>query len=267
VSELSDPRKVLLLGSSSVVYGEDGAATTLHGLTQQMLRERSASGEWTCLSEMLFYGPGMAARARKMVETHHPGVAVLYLQKSQFTTEKVIYRIRERWPRLYKRAYELIDWWKKSVAGGGAYGAPGPRGWLFRVPLFAAERLIGTAPQVRVEDALAYTMETIDALARFEDLVIIIKMPKETSGTPKTAEQLERGRRFRSALREVCATRHIAFFMSEDSRPPARRRWLKKRAPDGLHSPIERREEQARDLAEAIVASVPEAAEALATGA
>jgi hypothetical protein len=265
VSDEHAARRVLLLGSSSVTYGESGERTTLHQLTQTNLRRDTHNDDWTCLSELLFYSPAMASRAQKMVEKNGPGVAVLYLQKSQFTNEKVVYRIRERWPRLYDRAYALADWWKKKIAGGHGYGAPGPRGWLFRVPLFVAERVIGTAPSVRMEDALTYTRETIDALLRNEDVVVLVKMPKETSSTPKTERQLARAERFRAGVREHCAARHVAVFLSEDSRPTARRRWLRVTGSDGIHATIERRGEQAGDLATEIVAAVEQTA-AVAAG-
>src|SRR5581483_8293461 len=200
--------RVLIMGSSSVTYGESGDESTLPGLTEKLLREEHPSIDWTCRSERLFQGPTMAERALKLIGRHQPDVAVLYLQKSQFQTRKVVYRIRNRWPGLYDRA-QALALLLKGWAGGGSYGNAGVRGWIFRVPAYLAAKVIGADPDIWVDDAIRHTKETIDGLARREDLTVIVKMPKETSSSPRTTEQLEWGERFRQAVVAACEARHI----------------------------------------------------------
>jgi hypothetical protein len=81
-------------------------------------------------------------------------------------------------------------------------------------------------------------------------------MPKETSGTPKTQRQLAWAARFRAEVATICESRRIPLFRSEDDRPPARRRWLRRRAEDGIHATPERRDEQASVLADQVLAAV-----------
>jgi hypothetical protein len=252
------PRPILILGSSSVTYGESGDPSTLPGLTERYLKERSPAHNWVCVSERLFYSAGMADRADKLVERHRPAVIVIYLQKSQFVSLKVVYQIRNRWPRMYEGSLAFAKW-LKGLAGGGGYGAAGLRGWLFRAPVFVAEHVIGTAPEIWVDDAIKYTRETIERLAKQENITILCKMPKETSGTPKTERQLAWAARFRTELAATCESRRIPLFRSEDDRPPARRRWLRRRAEDGVHATPERREEQASVLADEVLAAAESA--------
>ena len=251
----TSPRPILILGSSSVTYGESGDSSTLPGLTELYLKERSPEHNWVCVSERLFYGDGMADRAEKLVQRHRPAVVVIYLQKSQFVSLKVVYQIRNRWPRMYESSLAFAKW-LKGLAGGGSYGAAGLRGWLFRAPVFVLEHVIGTAPEIWVDDAIKCTRETIERLAKQENITILCKMPKETSGTPKTQRQLAWAARFRAEVATICESRRIPLFRSEDDRPPARRRWLRRRAEDGIHATPERRDEQASVLADQVLAAV-----------
>jgi len=241
-----------------VTYGEAGRATTLPGITEALLREKSSDDGWTCVSERLFFGPNMAARAESLVERHQPDVAVLYLSKTQFVQKRVVFRIRNRWPRLYQRSLAFAHW-LKGAAGGGPYGATTARGWLYRAPLFLAERLIGTDPDLRVDDAIIYTRETVDRVAKHEAVTFLCKLPKETSGTPKTAEQMGWADRFRGAVVEMCASRHIPAYVSPD-KETVPRRWMRRVTVDGVHSPVASRETNADGLAGEILAAVSEAA-------
>ena len=89
--------------------------------------------------------------------------------------------------------------------------------------------------------------------ADYDAIPSVVYTFPEIAAVGKTEEQLQRGFRFRDAVGEVCRARHIAYFLSEDSRPTARRRWLKERAIDGVHATPERREEQADDAVEGIL--------------
>jgi hypothetical protein len=246
---------VLIMGSSSVTYGESTDESTLPGLTQKLLRRERPEIEWTCVSERLFQGPTMSDRALKLVERRQPDVAVLYLQKSQFQVRKVVFRIRNRWPAFYDRAQSLALL-LKGWAGGGSYGSAGARGWIFRAPAFLAAKVIGADPDIWVDDAIRYTKETIEALARSEDLTLIVKMPKETSTSPRTAEQLEWAERYRQAVVARCQARRIPAYTHVDNRPPVKRPWLRRSAPDGIHSPIDTREDHAETLAAQVLAAL-----------
>jgi len=199
-----------------------------------------------CVSERLFYTASMADRAEKLVERHHADVVVLFLQKNQFTAGKVVFKVRKRWPGMYERALALSQR-LKGLAGGGAYGAAGLRGWIFRAPVFFAQVIVGTDTEVSVEEAILRSRETLERLAKDEEATIVCKMPRVNSGWVQSPKQLADVMRFREALAEMCGSRLIPLY-SEVDRPIVKRRWLRRTAPDRVHQNIDSREDDATVL-------------------
>jgi hypothetical protein len=95
--------------------------------------------------------PSMAARIEARLERDGvPDAFALLVGEMHFTRDYVAYRVRERWPRLYKPVVRIAQA-LTDLGGGGPAGAPCPRGWLFRGPRWLATKLVGVAPDVRVE--------------------------------------------------------------------------------------------------------------------
>ena len=75
----------------------------------------------------------MAARAGKVVAGESPDLILLRPPDMQFLQDYVVFRVRERWPPLYRPAARLAQW-LNDVAGGGPDGAPRVAGLALPCP-------------------------------------------------------------------------------------------------------------------------------------
>jgi hypothetical protein len=201
--EMRDQKSVLMLGHSSVSYAETGPGDSVNDRMAAELRRLHPELDWQCHAGLLYMAPEMTAYVGRRLEREgNPDVVVLMLGEMHFTRDYVVYRVRERWPRLY-RASVAIAQTLTSWGGGGPAGSPSPRGWLFRVPRRLATKFIGTAPDVRVEQAIELTKRTIDTILRREGTQVVFFFSNQVF--PPNIDGAEAGRRRQLYIREVSA--------------------------------------------------------------
>ncbi len=245
------PYKVHLMGPSSLMYSDTKPQESLMGLTETALAGLAPDVDWACSASLLYLAPGMAARAGKVVAGESPDLILLRPPDMQFLQDYVVFRVRERWPPLYRPAARLAQW-LNDLAGGGPDGAPRWQGWLFRAPRAVMARLIGVAPAMRVGDALDVVRETLDLLRANEDLAIIYSLPMPT--LPPNIPALEAQRRreaFAAGIGAYCSEKRIPCLdpglVRRDAGLPAGL------AGDRWHPDLENRRFDARVIARAIV--------------
>ncbi len=199
-------RTVLLLGSSAI--SQDGAEFLRQRLAESMAGA-GPTGAWSFETGALFFGGGMAQRAENEASRREPDAVVLHLVSYQLVDDAVSFSVRRRWPRLYRLVLR-VSARLKLFAGGFHEGAPGPRGWLFRLPRAVAARVLGMEPDVAIDDAIQCTKDTIDALLRQERVAVVCQLPDLVlpSRRPNRSHR-ERIDRFRAELAAYCAGRHV----------------------------------------------------------
>lgn len=167
---LTKARRLLVLGSSSATFAEDGEADSLPYLLQTSLSDLDAS-TWRVVAQAVYQMPNMRVRALQAIEHYEPTAVLLLLAGNVYAEDSVMYSLYHRQRRLYRLASRAIPA-VKAQAGGGSEGAPSARGLLFRLPRLAARRLFGMAPLIPIEDAISATIETLEALAAGETPVL-----------------------------------------------------------------------------------------------
>src|SRR5262249_3194234 len=160
---------VLMLGPSGILETQGGTTGTMADMMCASLQARRPDIEWNCRPEAFYISDRMAARAVRIVEREKPRAVVLMIGSPAFADDFVVYRIRELWPPAFQASLWLSRT-VKAIAGGGGEGSRSPRGTLFRLPRRLGIKLIGAAPIYRMEAALGYARECVEALLRLEDV-------------------------------------------------------------------------------------------------
>jgi hypothetical protein len=207
--------KVLILGPSNVHFAEPGEeATTTFNLLRNQLARSAPSLDCEVATGFLTYGERMAERAVELIEREQADVTFIQVGTSRLEDTYVVYMIRKRWPSMYPRAMRFAIW-LKELSGGGTHGGEGPRGLLFRVPRAIARAIIGAETGYPIDDAIKYTAETVDAVARFEDRSVAIHLMPTTRKSP-SRQNREMVARFSQEVRQQCANRRVDFLARAD---------------------------------------------------
>jgi hypothetical protein len=156
--------KLLVLGSSGVVFANSPGAATLPGLIADELARLHQEDDWQVEAALLYPAANMALRVDSYLDRFEPDMLLLTLGATAFAEESVMYAIRRRHPRLYPLAERLISGAKRA-AGGAAAGSPSLRGATFRVPSALARRVFGLAPMIELDVALRATIEALELIA------------------------------------------------------------------------------------------------------
>jgi hypothetical protein len=246
---MGESYRLLLFGTSNVVFTETGPEDTLPGLTERELKRLAPQHDWTCIPAHLPPSRDMAERAMEHVDTHRPDAAYLCLSASYFVYEQVSDRIRRRWPRVYKVIGGASDG-VKEAAGGEFDGSAGVRGLLFRGPRWLAERAIGVEPLVRPEHATANMKRTVAMLAEKTGVPVIFRWsflsPRPASRNPiKYRRVLDE---FNAAIVEECERHGFGHYdlierMTAAGRAPTQ-------VADGVHQDIASRAFEASVVAD-----------------
>jgi hypothetical protein len=180
-------------------------------LLQRRLTEAAPGQAWRCVTRPLHFGARMAEMAVRHVEATMPEAVVISLVESPFTWRNPMGRIRRRWPRFYPYARRIADRLKGAAGGGNVNSV---RGLVFRAPRRLLCWVVGAEPEVDVEDAVAATIATLEALARREELCVVMGMtrfPASRQGRRAAAHQAIVSR-FQAPIREACLRQHVAFY-------------------------------------------------------
>jgi len=207
--------RTLILGRSNLDFTEPGAEdASSPTLLKSYLASRAPGFEHELVTASLYFGDRMASRAAELIEREHPDAAFVQIGTNSIEEEFVVWAIQARWPRLYPLALTIAQR-LKSAAAGGAEGANGLRGQLFRVPRALARRLLGAEPGNDLHEALRCTKETVDALARFEDRGAAVQLMPTVRTRPLRSAQ-ERLDFFTRELREHCQRRRVTLLSRFD---------------------------------------------------
>jgi len=193
----------------------------------------------------------MANHVRRRIDGKVNDVAVVRVTEMHFLHDYVVYRIRQRWPGVYRKAVRLSEM-LVSLAGGGPSGAPSMRGWIFRLPRWIGARLIGVAPEVEVEDAVAYTTQTLDALLRAENVHVVL-VSSSNSMTPNFPAPEAKRRRsvYMGEMRRYCR-QHTVLLLNPAAVAAGLGTQIRL-GRDGWHEDLEGRDLQAWMYAQAVV--------------
>jgi hypothetical protein len=201
--------KLLILSSSTVTYTDGEAGESLVTMVDACLRNLLTQVEWKCEGEVLYVTESMAERARSLVMKHGATHVLLRPTGLAFMHDEVVNAIRARWPRLYRPALRISEFFR-GLGGGVRHGEEGPRGWLFRGPRRLAEHLIGVAPRLRVEVATDYVIAAIEELVRLEDVDLMCRLSVGNQRTLRDeAEHRRRLDYFVSHVRQACDRRLV----------------------------------------------------------
>jgi len=248
---MTGPRDVLLLSTSTIFFSEGDASQSLIALLQQALVDRRPDIEWRCQGDLLYLAPTVGERAKTLVEKRRPEVVVFRPTGASFLHDDVPSRVRELWPRSYGLSRRIAEYFQ-ALGGGGRFGAPGPRGLLFRVPRRLAAAIIGVAPPLRVEVAARLTRETIDALLRYEEVDTVCQI--SVGNVPPHTSAEEYGRRTRLYIEETlsyCRERRVPVVSSLGAMSEAGIQF--EMTDDRLHPNLAYSQFHARQIAESIV--------------
>lgn len=198
---------VLLLGPSGILETDSGNTGTMADMLRDALARSHPDLDWQCRPELFFISEGMADRALASVERSRPDAVGLLLGAPAFSFDFVGYRMRRRYPWLYAAALAFSSK-LKTVAGGGTDGSDGARGLLYRLPYRLARAVIGAEPAIAVPDAIRCTNETIDSLARSEDVAFVCRVALPSPYYRDwEAESRSRVKEFNAAVTQHCETR------------------------------------------------------------
>lgn len=208
--------KVLAMGASTFFFSETTPEETTLNLTKACVEALRPDIEWEFAGASLYLGPGMPSRVAKVVGQEKPDLVMLRPPSVQLVQDFVVHRIRERWPGLYNRSVwfsEILN----RLAGGGPAGTEGPRGWIFRVPRWFMVKLIGVAPALRVEEAIEVVRETLEGLARLEDVQVVYVLPGTTMEPNIPAAEARRRRdRFATGVGAICKEKGMLLVNPEE---------------------------------------------------
>jgi len=169
----------------------------------------------------------------------------------QFLHDYVIFRVRDRWPRLFRVARGIAAP-LLALAGGGVAGAPSPRGWIFRAPRWLAALTIGVAPNVALNDAIAWTKEALDALLRTESVqAVFVSSANAMVPNIAPAEAARRREAYMTEVRRYCLDH--AVLMLDPAKVSAALGSRMSLGPDEYHEDVASRDPQASMYAQAIL--------------
>jgi hypothetical protein len=157
------PLQISLFGSSEMEFTEGQPSDVFARLLEAELRRRRPDVAWQVRGHVVYQSNRMASRCKSLAEVDGPRLVMLWLSGNTFSEEFVTAAVHRR----SRRLAALAEPWLmrlEAAGGGGTEGAPSPRGLLVRFPRDIAARLIGRAPWVDPEEALAATIETIRTL-------------------------------------------------------------------------------------------------------
>ncbi len=206
---LTNERRILLLGPSSLAYTDTDDSDAIPALLQAELRQRLPGFEWRCEVRSWLYTPRSPEIAQRHVDAFRPDVVVLSLVTTPFWTNNPIAVIRRRWPRLYPYARRIAERLKRMARGGHIAS---PRGWLFRFPRLLLVWAIGAEPEVDYQEATDATTATLDALARNEDLQVICGFSRFLPGKRTPPVSLQRIAFFTERVLGRCRSHHFAAY-------------------------------------------------------
>ncbi|HEY7270058.1 MAG TPA: hypothetical protein VH951_09540 [Dehalococcoidia bacterium] len=190
----------------------------------------------------------MSRYAVQAVEETKPDTVVVTPSDTSLFRDTVSYSIRQRWPRLYPYI-RTFSTHVKGMAGGPMDVSP--RRWIFSAPQWLAARAFGVAPPLSIDQGIAFTNATLDALAGLEGVHIIAGlMPRTVTGYPEVSARLQA---LRSAVQEKCRQHRIPTIESEGMVEWSRN----STAADGLHRGFEARQARGAALAQALAAMLP----------
>jgi hypothetical protein len=246
-----------MFGSSEMQFTEGESAHVVPALLEAELRLRRPAAAWQVRGHIVYQSRSMASRCKSLAEADDPRVVTLWLSGNTFSEEFVTAALHRR----SRRLAALAEPWLKrleAAGGGGTEGASSPRGLLFRTPRSLAARLIGRAPWVDRDEALAATLETIRTLYPRWPLVCRL-----AHFNYRQAGQRESVRRhvdaYNSAVREECVRLGVPCF--EPSVALEERGGQYVMASDQLHADLATRRASAEVCAGFILSALDEAAQ------
>jgi hypothetical protein len=207
--------RTLILGRSNLDFTEPGFEdASVPALLKSRLAAEAPELEHELVTASLYFGDRMAGRAAQVIEREQPDAAFVQIGTNSIEEEFVVWAIQTRWPKLYPFALTIAQA-LKSLAGGGPEGAGSARGEVFRLPRAVARRLFGAEAGNDLESALRCTLETVDALARFEDVGVAMQLLPVVRDRPLASAQ-KRVDYFSRALKEHCERRHVTLLSRFD---------------------------------------------------
>ena len=247
-----ESRKVLLAGSSGMTFSTTGAEDSLVALLAAALNRQAPSYTWLVEGRQIRPRDDISSRLASAVAEVRPDVVVFGPACSYFTYDYVIVRLRRFSPALYRRA---ISWSARlrRLAGGGIEGAESPRGWLFRVPRALAAKLLGVAPYMPVDEAVASAGEAVHYLARQETIVTVGKVPSMAGrfDPKRMALYTRRLQEFQRAFESICEKHRVPWYGRERAAEELGVRL--ERGEDGHHLTLESRRWEADYTASVIL--------------
>ncbi len=245
-------RTVLILGSSNVNFSAGGRH--LGGLVQDRLNA-AGSREWTVRAEAAQPSRSMADTSVQLAREGKSDVVVVALAAYPFTYEFVSNRIKRRWPAIYSLALKISQKLKRA-AGGESEPQITPRSLIYRIPEAIGLAIVGGETSISVEHAIENTTAALEALARLEETVVLVRLPVGgmRASRKRAARYEERLTRFRGAISDLCLQRHMQVVdVAAGLRTAGRSRG---HARDGIHLDHDTRSFEADQLATAILAAV-----------
>ncbi len=252
---MGDRTILLILGTSNLTYSETTPQETLLSMVQERLAA-STSRDWQVIMESLRPGRSMAESAEAFTREHQPDAVLLHLAAAPFAFEFVTNRVRRLWPRVYSLAVRLSQR-LKLLAGGTADGqGTSSRRLIYVVPEWLALRVIGAEVSIPVEYVIENTRATIEALARFEDVAVLCRLPVGQRPAPAARAQRMEAllRQHNDSVASTCRQRNVDVIDVLPRFTEAGRRITY--APDGIHCDVRMREFEAGILVSEIERSM-----------
>jgi hypothetical protein len=248
---MGNAKTLLILGTSNLTYAEASPSDSLLSMVEERLAA-SGSQAWQIVLEPLQPGRSMAERAAECTRRHEPDAVLLHLAAAPFAFEFVTNRVRRRWPRAYSGALRLSQTLKTLAGGLETNKRRSPRRLVYLGPEWLALRLIGGEVSIPVEHAIENTRAALEALARFEDIDVLCRLPVGQQPAPRARTQRmeARLRLYNSAVAATCRLHNIAVVDVLARFTEAGRRITYAR--DGIHCDLRMREYEAGILASEI---------------
>lgn len=252
----SPTARVLLLGSSGMVFTDTGPSGMLPNLLREELAGREPRIRWECEAAEVPPGRDMQARVAAAIDRDDVVAVVLAISASYFAYDYVVARVRRRWPRLYPLARRLAGE-VKLASGGGFAGGSSVRGALFNGPRYLASRVLGAEPYMRLDHVIPNTIASLDTIARRQGIVAVCKLPSMNQGLAE-AEAARYRPRVDQFDREVgAACQDLGVFVYDLQAAMAEAGLMEVRVDDGLHADLATRRWDAGFLAGVIVDRLP----------
>jgi hypothetical protein len=251
MSGMGEVWRVLIVGSSTASYSEAGPQGSEYALLESYLGRARPETDWRCEAELIYLTRSVAERTLAAVHERRPDVVVLRLVGGNFFNEYVIERLRQISPLAYRWSRDVAEWLRR-LGGGGPHGLDTPRGWIYRLPRWLMAKTLGTAPRIRVEEAIAVVSSTLDGLLQQEDLTVVVRLPSYPKTSDTNLKDYERRvRLFDRSVREYCERRRVPYYdWAEVRRMAGDERRI---GGDGWHPVLDTRDLDARSMAAAVL--------------